>query len=95
MNFAFTNASTSSKASAESHNPRAQHQHVHIVVLHALVRRISVVAHPRANAGNLVRRHAHAHARPANQNAAWRLAALDRLAHPLRKIGIIVLRLAR
>ncbi len=51
-----------------------KHQHIHVVVFHALVRRISVVAHARANTRNLVGGHAHAHARTADENAARRLA---------------------
>ena len=48
------------------------------------------MTHAGANAGNLVRRHADAHARAADENAARCIAALERLTHLLRKIGIVV-----
>ena len=55
------------------------------------MRRVSVVAHGGANAGNLVGRNRNAHARAADQNAARRLSAVDGFTHPLGKIGIVVL----
>ena len=42
------------KRQRRADNPRAQHNHVHVVVLHALVRGIGIVAHAGANSGNLV-----------------------------------------
>ena len=69
---------------------RAQHDHIHIVVLHALVRRVSIVAHAGANPRNLVGRHANAHARAADENAARRIAPLQRQTHLLGKVGIVV-----
>src|SRR5829696_6242194 len=36
------------------HDAAAEHEDVHVVVLHALVRRVAVVAEPRAHAGDLV-----------------------------------------
>src|ERR1039458_1635084 len=82
------------KRQRRSDDPRAQHEHIHVVVLHALVRRIGVVANPRANSRNLVRRYAHTHARSANQNSPRRNARFDRLAHLLCKVRIIVFGLA-
>ena len=70
---------------------RPKHKHIHVVVLHALVRRIGVVANPGANPGNVVGRDAHAHSRSANENPARRYAGLDRFAHLLCKIGTVVL----
>jgi hypothetical protein len=71
-------------------NPRSQHADVHIVVLHALVRGVGVVAHPGANPRYLVGRHAHSNSRAANQNPARRLALLQRQTHLLGKVGIVV-----
>ena len=53
------------------------------------------MAHARANAGNLVCRHANTHAGPADKNAARRLAGLDGVAHFFGKIRIVVGQVAR
>src|SRR5882757_4475550 len=53
-----------------SHYAGTKHQHVDVVVLYALVRGISVVAHAGADAWNLVRRHAGAHSAAADEHAA-------------------------
>ncbi len=44
-----------------------------------------------ANAGNLVGRDRHAHPGTADQNAPRSFASHDRFAHPLGKIGIVIL----
>src|SRR5262249_44695054 len=54
---------------------RAQDQYVHVVMFHALVRGVTVMAKTGANAGNLVGGDGCAHAAAANQNAAFTLAA--------------------
>ncbi len=64
--------------------------HVHIVVLHALVCRIGVVAHAGADAGNLVGRHADTDARAADQNAPLGHALLDGVSNLFGKVRIIV-----
>jgi len=48
------------------------------------------VTHAGADAGNLVRRHAHAHARAADEDAARRIASLQRVAYLLGKVWIVV-----
>ena len=63
-------------------------------MFHALVRRIGVVAHRGANAGDLIRRNRYADTRPADENAARCFASLQGLADPLSKVRIVVLRIA-
>src|ERR1035437_2828935 len=75
-------------------NSRAKRDHVHIVMLHALVCRVSVVAHPGTDTRNLVRRHTHTHTRAADENPTRRYARLERVAHLLRKVRVIVWRIA-
>src|SRR5579875_781868 len=70
-------------------DPRAQHQHVHVVVLDPLVGGVGVVAHAGAYAGNLVGGHADAYARAADENAAGRIAAPDGVADQLGEVGIV------
>src|SRR3954454_15453012 len=59
---------------------RAETQHVHVVVLDALVRAVGVVAHRRADAGHLARGDGRADAGAADEHGALGLPALDRLA---------------
>src|SRR5687767_5091288 len=70
----------------------AQRQHVHVVVLDALVRGICVVADGRADAAHLVRGHAGADARATDEDPAVRLTVLDRLTEALREVRIVVVR---
>ena len=53
----------------DANNARSEHKHIHIVVLDALMRRISVMAYSRANAGKLVGRDAGADAAAADEDA--------------------------
>ena len=50
------------------------------------------MTHAGADPRNLIGRDADSHARSTDQNAARRFTPLDRLADPLRVIGIVVLR---
>lgn len=54
-----------------SDDARSQRQHVHLIVLHALMRRECVVAERRSNANEFVRRHRRADATAAQQHAAF------------------------
>lgn len=67
----------------------AKHKHVHIIVLHALVGRVGVVAKARANAGNLVGGHGCAHAAAANEDATFGLAMQNAERQRLGEVGII------
>src|SRR5438034_5360249 len=58
---------------------RAEAEHVHVIVLHALVRGVDVVADGRANPRELAGRHRSAHAGPADEDAELGVPALDRL----------------
>src|SRR5579859_380691 len=66
-----------------ANHARAEYQNVHVVVLHALVRRIAIMAEAGANAGNLVGRDRCTHAAAADQDPALGLplkhAQSDRL----------------
>jgi hypothetical protein len=67
----------------------AEHQHVHVVVLNALMRRIGVVAQAGADPGNPVRGHRCANAAPAEQDAALGPVFAQRLTHGLCIVGIV------
>src|SRR5262249_10459920 len=56
---------------------RAEAQDVHVVVLDRLVGAVEVVADRRADAGHLAGRDRRARSRPADEDPALRLAALD------------------
>src|SRR5438270_1263707 len=64
---------------ARPDHPRAQAEHVHVVVLDALVRRVGVVARRGANPADLCGCERGADAGAADENAALRRAARDRL----------------
>src|SRR6516162_8272891 len=67
----------------------AEHQHVHVVVPNALVRRIGVVAQSGADPGNPVCGHRRANAAPAEQDAALGPVLTQGSTHGLRRIGIV------
>ena len=67
----------------------AEHQHVHVVVLDALVRRIGVMAQSGANPGNPVRGHRCANAAPAEQDAALGPVLAQGSTDGLRIVGIV------
>ena len=67
----------------------AEHQHVHVVVLDALVRRVGVMAQSGANPGNPVRGHRCAHAAPAEQDAALGPVLAQGSTDGLRIVGIV------
>src|SRR5882757_478393 len=73
----------------DSHYAGPKHQHVDVIVLHALVRGISVVAHAGADAWNLVRRHAGADAAAANQHTALGFFVDHGAANGFREIRIV------
>ena len=68
---------------------RSQTEDVYVVVLDSLMSRIDVVANPRADARNLVRRHADPHATAAEQNPTFSLPGKDRLTHLPCEVRII------
>src|SRR3954469_23757387 len=61
-----------------AHDFRPEAEHVHVVVLYALVRRVDVVADRRADPWKLVRRDRRADARPTDEQRALGCAATDR-----------------
>src|SRR5579863_7472607 len=82
------------KRQRRADDSRAQHQHVHVIVLHALVRGVGVMTDAGAHAGNFICRDAHAHARSTDDDAARSHTRFDSLAHLLAEVGVIVFRLA-
>src|SRR5581483_7532769 len=68
---------------------RAEGEHVHVVVLDALVRGVRVVADGTADAGDLVRRDRCADAAPADQHAAVSAAGCHRIADRAREVGVV------
>ena len=72
-----------------SNDSRAKHQHVHIIVLDALMRRIRIVANRRAYSQKLVRGNTRSNSAPADQNATLRSSIEHRPAHRFRKIRIV------
>src|SRR6266404_4572952 len=73
----------------DSYYARTEHQHVDVVVLHALMRRISVMAHAGADARDLVGRHAGAHSAAAYKQAARWSTRKPSAAYGLREIRIV------
>src|SRR5712691_5797640 len=67
----------------------AKAEHVHVVVLDALVRRIDVVADRRANPGQLAGRNRRAHTGAADEDAALRVAGQNRLADLAGLVGVV------
>ena len=92
LNVAARNASEHSSAGSGADDPRAEGQHVHVVVLDALVRRVRVVAHGGPHAADLVRGHARADAGAADEDPAIDLAVADRVPEPLREVRVVVVR---
>ena len=77
-----------------SDDPAADAEHVHVVVLDALVSRIGVVTDRRADAGDLVRRHADADAAATDDDPAIGVALDDLAGDRDRKVGVVAARLA-
>src|SRR5260370_5037967 len=73
-----------------TNHPRAEHQHVDVVVLYSLMRRIGVVTHAAANPWQFIYRHARADTAAADQNAPLSLAVQHRSAHGFSKVRIII-----
>ncbi len=71
-------------------NARPKHQNIHIVVLHALMRGIVIVAQPGADALEFVRGDGNAHAAAANENAALGFPGTEIFSHQNGVIRIIV-----
>src|SRR3954463_1278298 len=69
-----------------AHDLRAEAEHVHVVVLDALMRAVGVVTDRRADPGLLARRDRSADAGPAHENATLRARALDLLADLARLV---------
>ncbi len=70
-------------------DPAADAQHVHVVVLYALARGISVVTDRRADAGDFVGRDADADTTAANQQPTIGFAAVDSLGDFDSEIGVV------
>src|SRR6266511_1122416 len=68
---------------------RPQTEHVHVIVLDALVGGVGIVADCRADAGKLAGRDRGAHARPADEDAALGLAREDRVAELLGLVRVV------
>jgi hypothetical protein len=68
-------------------DPRPERQHVHVVVLDALMRGIRVVADRRSDAAHLVDRDARADTRAADEDPTVRLTVLDRRPSRCAKSG--------
>ena len=89
LNVAARNASASVARQRRANHARAQAQHVQVVVLDRLPRRVGVVAHRGANPGKLARRNRRAGAAAADHDAAIGLPVADRLGHRFRDVGIV------
>ena len=68
---------------------RAQAQHVHVVVLDALVPRVGVVRAGGADARELAARHGHARARAADHHGPLGAALADRVGARARRVGVV------
>ena len=73
----------------DSDHARTEHKNIHIVMFHALVRRVRVMANGGSDSVNLVRRDGCAHTAAADKNSTVSTALEDRFANRFRKIGII------
>ena len=67
----------------------AQHQHVHVVVLDALVRRVGVVTQTGANPGDAIGSHRCADATAADDDAAVGAIVLERGRDGLGAVGVV------
>src|SRR5207237_7345309 len=74
---------------ARSDHLRSETENVHIVVLDALARRIGVMAHRGADAGDLAGGDRRADARAADEDAARRAPGEDRLPELASLVGIV------
>src|SRR5262245_34974224 len=68
---------------------RPETEHVHVVVLDALVRGVGVVADCRANPGQLAGGDRRADARAADENAPFGISRADRRAQLLGLVGVV------
>ena len=69
--------------------PAAHHQHVHVVVLDALVRRIMIVAQPGAHSRDFVGCHRSAHAAATNKDSALRFGIAHCQAHGFSIVRVV------
>ena len=67
----------------------AEHEHVHVVVLHALVRRVGVVAQAGPDAGHLVGRHRRADAAAAHDDAPFGAVSAQGGADGLGEVRVV------
>src|SRR5579859_1719171 len=72
-----------------ANDPRAETEHVHVVVLDALMGGVSVVAESGPNTMDLVRRDRRANAAPAEKDAAIHRAVEDRRGNFSRVVRIV------
>jgi len=68
---------------------RAEAEHVHVVVLDALMRRVDVVAHGAPDSVHLGNGHRRTDARAADEDAALTVAVLDQPSQLSRLVGIV------
>src|SRR6266498_1060225 len=76
----------------DADHARAEHEHVHLVMLDALTRRVTVMAYRPGNPWDLVGRYRRADAGAADQHASFRLAGHECLAHRFGEVRIIARR---
>lgn len=69
---------------------RTQAEDIHVVVLHTLVRRVTIVTQSGSNAGKFIGRYRGAYTAAANQHCALGLSIEDRAPGGLRIIGIVI-----
>src|SRR5258708_7782768 len=77
-----------------ANHARPQHQHIHVVVLHALVRRIAVMAEPGADSRDLVGCNGRAYSASADQDPALGCNLHQTCGYSLRIIRIVYRRRA-
>ena len=90
-NFAARNANERFERGLGADDPRPEGEHVHVVVLDALVRRIGVVTDGGADAADLVGRHGRTDPGSTDEDPAIDLAVPDRVPEPRGEVGVVVL----
>ena len=78
----------------QSDNARAQHKHIDVIMLDALVRGVTIVTQTGANSVELIRGNRRSHAASADQNAPIGLLGEHAFGDRSREVGIIVWRRA-
>ena len=89
MNLALTEGVNQLAGELDADDTTAEHEHIHVVVLHALMRRVGVVAQAGANAGNPVCGHRCADAAAAEHDAALHSRFANRLADGFSVVRVV------